>query len=47
MEPSENEIWTNFSVVKEQIKTSIEEKQAVLCWKKNEDSYLSFFIIWW
>jgi hypothetical protein len=47
MDPSENEIWTDFNSVEKQIKTSIEEKQAVLCWQKNPDSYLAIFIVWW
>ena len=47
MEPSENKIWTDFNSVVEQIKISIEEKQAVLSWEKHNDSYLSFFIVWW
>lgn len=47
MEPAENEIWTDFTTIKEQIKISMKEKQAVLCWEKHKDSYLSFFIVWW
>jgi hypothetical protein len=33
MDPSENEIWTDFTAVEKQIKTSITEKKAVLCWE--------------
>lgn len=47
MEASENEIWTDYQRVKNQIKTSIEEKQAPLCWQKYNGTYLSFFIVWW
>ena len=47
MESSENKIWTDFTTVEKQIQTSITEKQAVLCWEKHKDSYLSFFIVWW
>lgn len=47
MDPSENNSWTNFDSVKEQITTSVKEKQAPLCWQKYENSYLTFFIIWW
>lgn len=45
--PSENEIWTDFNSIEEQLCTSIEEEQAPLCWQKMEDSYLAFFIVWW
>jgi hypothetical protein len=47
MEPSENKIWTDFITLEKQIKISIEEKQAVLCWEKCKDSYSCYFIIWW
>ena len=47
MDPSENEIWTHFDGVEKQITTSIQEKQALLCWQKHKDSYSTFFIIWW
>ena len=47
MEPAENEIWTSFSTVEEQMSTSMEEKQAVLCWQKQNNTFLSFFIVWW
>lgn len=47
MEPSENENWLVFNEIEKQISTSMKEKQAVLCWQKHNNSYLSFFIIWW
>ena len=47
MEASENESWTDYQGVENQIKTSIEEKQAPLCWQKHKGTYLSFFIVWW
>ncbi len=47
MDPSENEIWTDFNGVEKFINTSIKEKQAVLCWQKYQDSYLAIFIVWW
>lgn len=46
MEPAENETWLGFSEIEKQICTSMQEKQAVLCWQKQNDSYLSFFIVW-
>jgi len=47
MMPSENEIWLDFNTIEEHIKTTIKEKQALLCWQKHKNSYLTFFIIWW
>ena len=47
MEPSENEIWTNFKGVEKYIHTRINETQASLCWQKYKDSYSTFFIVWW
>ena len=47
MEPSENKTWTDYNGVEKKIKTILKGKQAVLCWQKNKDKYLSFFIVWW
>jgi hypothetical protein len=47
IDPSENEIWTEFSVLEQQITATLKEKQAPLCWQKHNDSYLAFFIVWW
>ena len=47
MDPSENEIWTDFNDVEKYINTSIKEKKAPLCWQKHNDSYVAFFIVWW
>jgi hypothetical protein len=47
MDASENEIWTDYKGVENQINTSIKEKQALLCWQKDKETYLSFFITWW
>ena len=47
IDPSENETWTGFNDIEEYINTRIKEKQALLCWQKYKDSYLSFFIVWW
>jgi hypothetical protein len=47
MDPSENEIWTDFNGVEKYIQTSIKEKQAPLCWENHNNSYLAFFIVWW
>jgi len=47
MDPSENEVWTDFNGIEKYIKTSITEKQAPLCWQKYKNLYVEFFIIWW
>lgn len=47
MDPSENEVWTDFNGVKEYINTCIKEKQAPLCWQKHNGAYLAYFIVWW
>lgn len=47
IDPSENEMWADFSDVEDQIKKSIQEKQAPLCWQKYKNSYSAFFIVWW
>jgi len=47
MDPSENELWTDFDGVEKQIKICIKEKQAPLCWRKYKDDYLAFFVVWW
>ncbi len=47
MEPAENKNWSGFNEIEKQISTSIQEKQAVLCWQKQNNFFLSFFIVWW
>jgi hypothetical protein len=47
MDPSENETWTEFNGVYNQLARSVEEQQAPLCWQKSEGSYSAFFIVWW
>lgn len=47
IEPSENENWVGFENIKQQIHTSIKQKQSPLCWQKYKGTYVAFFIIWW
>lgn len=47
MDPSANETWTSIEVMEELIDRNMKQKRAILCWQKNKDSYLSFFIVWW
>ena len=47
MNPSENLIWTDFKRIEEELIKCLNEKQAPLCWQKQNDSYTVFFIVWW
>ncbi len=47
IDPSENDNWSDFNEIKEQISKCVKEKQASLCWQKHHNTYLSFFIVWW
>ncbi|MBC8754866.1 DUF1853 family protein [Kordia sp. YSTF-M3] len=47
MDPSENEIWTDFAGVENYIRICMKENQAPLCWQKHNDLYITFFIVWW
>lgn len=47
IEPSENKNWNNFNQVYSNIRASIAEKHALLCWQKHKDSYSAFLIVWW
>jgi hypothetical protein len=47
MDPAKNKTWLEFYEIENQLKNSIKEKQALLCWQKYGDSFISFFIVWW
>lgn len=47
IDPAENEIWNDYNTIEEQLKTSLYEKQAPLCWQKHQGIYIAFFIVWW
>ncbi|WP_418263125.1 DUF1853 family protein [Flavobacterium faecale] len=47
IDPSDNEIWLEFENIEKKLSLNICEKQSSLCWQKNKDSYLAFFIVWW
>jgi hypothetical protein len=36
MDPSENEIWTDFNGIEKHIKTCIEKNKSPLCWQKTQ-----------
>jgi len=47
IDPSENKIWIDFEDAKKIIDASIDEKKAPLCWQKHNETYSTFFIVWW
>ena len=47
MDASEHGKWTDLAGIENQIMTSLQEKQAPLCWQKHRDTYVTFFIVWW
>ncbi len=47
MNPAENETWTNFEGIRNQLSQSMEEKQAPLCWQKLGNTYSACFVVWW
>jgi len=47
IDPAENETWNDFDSIEKQVKSSLDQKQAVLCWQKLSDTYEQFFIVWW
>jgi len=50
IKPSENQVWEKVEMVESRIRKSVEEKQAPLCWVKDEGSpliYSEIFIVWW
>jgi hypothetical protein len=47
MEPCKNEIWTDFAGIEKDLHTIVNKQQSPLCWQKQNDSYTTFFIVWW
>ncbi|MEL6656862.1 MAG: DUF1853 family protein [Bacteroidota bacterium] len=47
IDPAKNADWKNYGHVHPQIKKSIAQKQAPLCWQKQQGLYTAFFIVWW
>ena len=47
IDPSENEAWSNYNAIKDDIEVSIREQQAALIWQKEVDTYSQFFLVWW
>jgi hypothetical protein len=47
MHPGDHKEWSSLSKLEQEIQTSLEEQRAVLVWKKSEEVYSSFFVVWW
>ncbi|MFK7969290.1 MAG: DUF1853 family protein [Bacteroidia bacterium] len=47
MDPSENEIWTDFRGIEAHLNACMETKQCPLCWQKQGDAFVAFFVVWW
>jgi len=47
IDPSQNGNWTDFNGIEKCVTKSIHAKKAPLCWQKNGDAYVAFFIVWW
>lgn len=47
MKPSENKEWTGIKDIEKVLEKAVIEKQAYLCWEKNQTSFHSFFLVWW
>jgi hypothetical protein len=47
IDPSHNETWNEFKGIELLLNTSIQEKQAPLCWQKCNGKFEAFFIVWW
>lgn len=47
IDPSENENWSGFEVIKKEMQRQLQKEHSPLCWQKHKDSYESFFIVWW
>jgi uncharacterized protein len=47
IDPAENSNWKSFRQIEAHIQKSMAEKRALLCWQKHQDTYSTFFIVWW
>lgn len=47
MNPAHNEEWSNYENTKESVARNMREGRSVLCWQKDGDEYLEFFVVWW
>ncbi|MFK7809362.1 MAG: DUF1853 family protein [Saprospiraceae bacterium] len=47
MKPSDNDSWIEYDEIQQHINFITKEKQSLLCWRKQNESYSQFFITWW
>jgi len=47
VEPKENNVWDSYEKVLGQVKFFLDLRKSPLVWLKKENTYESFFIIWW
>ncbi|MCG9792999.1 DUF1853 family protein [Flavobacterium algicola] len=47
IDPQDNEDWHNYASIISQLEINMFEKQAPLCWQKQQGIYTAFFVIWW
>ncbi|MGB0850613.1 MAG: hypothetical protein ACPGTP_05170, partial [Bacteroidia bacterium] len=47
MYPEENADWGSFEEVVNYITLSVSERQSVLLWSREGDSFSEFFVTWW
>ena len=47
MKPATNDQWSTFDEIIGELRASLHENRAPLCWQKNGDSYSEYFVTWW
>ena len=47
IEPATNKVWYNLDDMQQRIDSVLEEKQSLLCWRKEKETYTQFFVVWW
>lgn len=45
--PSVNKIWDDLGQISHALRNCLKQKQSPLCWKKQNDLYSEFFVVWW
>lgn len=47
IDPATNEVWQSFEEIQYEMHRQLQQQHAPLCWQKCNDSYESFFVVWW
>lgn len=47
IDPAANEVWASFEEIQCEMQRQLQQQHAPLCWQKCNDSYESFFVVWW